>query len=79
MSCLVQVSLSTYDGDESHLLNWGEFLAFLGGRRNPYVTVSLFPKAEKPGASNKGLSESDEAEEDLQVGLVDSEGGSNPK
>ena len=85
------MSLSTYDGDETHLLSWNEFLAFLAGRRNPYVTAILLPKmpASQLNASDAAatniknclLDELTNAarEEELQVGAVDQEGGSNPR
>jgi hypothetical protein len=71
------VCLSTYDGDESHVLDWSEFVAFLAGRRNPYVTVSLYPKAQRSEHALEAASEG--ATEDMQAGDADAEGGFNPK
>lgn len=88
------MSISIYDGDETHLLNWTEFLAFLAGKRNPYVTVALLPKVAtgqindpsvidpQAGTIKKSLLEaltSAAREEELQVGPVDQEGGSTPR
>jgi len=44
------VSLSVYNADERHVLSWTEFLGFLGGYRNPYATVELFPKPSEVAA-----------------------------
>lgn len=82
------MSISTYDGDESHLLDWGEFIAFLSGRRSPYVTLSLYPKTEalakvidRGGEAPQQQQEGEEEEEQGQqhYSPPDFEGGAHPK
>lgn len=76
--------LCAYNGDESHVLEWSQFLAFLSGRRSPYVTVSLFPKATDDEDETKEGEDEDEEEErekdeELQISRVDQDGGATPK
>lgn len=63
----------TYNSDFSCCMAWPEFLAFLSGRLNPYVTLSLFPKVKGEGG---GL---EKDQETLEVSDEDVDGGSNPR
>lgn len=72
--------MCAYNGDESHVLEWSQFLAFLSGRRSPYVTVSLFPKSTDDEDEKEGGEEEErEREEELQISRVDQDGGATPK
>lgn len=42
------VVLGVYDSDQMEVMEWGEMLAHLSEYRNPFVTVQLLPKYEKP-------------------------------
>ena len=75
----LKVTLSTYDGDISMVLDWSDFLAHLNGFRNPYASLELLPKKVACVRGGKLSKEAEASTSNFKSGLPDIEGGSHPK